>query len=75
MIREEKREKTLRGIFDFYSRQQILVGKKATFDEIKKELDHLNMGEFFRFCLDFGIPIKYHFAFRLYSYNLWPVLF
>ena len=58
MIREEKREKSLKGIFDFYSRQQILVGKNATFDDIKKELDHLNMGEFFRFCFDFAIPIK-----------------
>lgn len=56
--KDEKREKCLKGIFDFYSRQQMLVGKKATFDEIQRELNNMNMGEFLRFILDFGIPIK-----------------
>lgn len=53
----EKREKQLKGIFDFYCRQQMLVGKKPTFEEIEKEINNLNLGEFMRFCLDFSIPV------------------
>lgn len=34
------------------------MGRRATFDEIKREFDNMNMGEFFRFCLDFKIPQK-----------------
>lgn len=56
--KSEKREKQLKGIFDFYSRQQLMVGKKATFEEIQKVLDNMTLGEFVRFCLDFQVPIK-----------------
>lgn len=56
--KSEKREKALRGIFDFYCRQQLLVGRKATFEEIQKEFENMNMGEYVRFCLDFAIPLN-----------------
>lgn len=48
----------LKGIFDFYAKQQLLVGRRATFDEIKHEFEYMNMGEFFRFALDFKLPLK-----------------
>lgn len=35
----------------------MLVGKKPTFEEIEKEINNLNLGEFMRFCLDFSIPV------------------
>ncbi|CDW80261.1 UNKNOWN [Stylonychia lemnae] len=57
-LKDEKRDKVIRGIFDFYCRQQLLVGKKATFEEIQREFNNMNMGEFYRFCLDFKIPQK-----------------
>lgn len=46
---EERRAKGIQEIFDFYTRQQLMVGKKATFEQIEHELSNLNMGEFMRF--------------------------
>mmetsp|Transcript_12864 Transcript_12864/g.12766 ORF Transcript_12864/g.12766 Transcript_12864/m.12766 type:complete len:192 (+) Transcript_12864:508-1083(+) len=54
----EKREKCLKGIFDFYSRQQLLIGKKATFEEIESKINTLLIGEFLKFCLDFKVPLR-----------------
>ena len=54
--RKRGREKVLRGVFEFYCRQQVMVGRKATFEEIEKEYRSMNMGEYMRFCLDFGLP-------------------
>lgn len=36
----------------------MLVGKRATFDQIQNELSNMNMGEFIRFTLDFALPLK-----------------
>ena len=65
----EKRERVLKGIFNFYCRQQLLVGRKATFDEIKREFDNMNMGEFFRFCLDFKLPQKKEKIIEIFKKN------
>ncbi len=35
----------------------MLVGKKPTFEEIEKEINNMNLGEFMRFCLDFQMPL------------------
>lgn len=35
----------------------MLLGKKATFEEIQRDLSVMNMAEFMRFCLDFRIPL------------------
>ena len=35
----------------------MLLGKKATFEEIQKDLTHMNVAEFMRFCIDFRIPL------------------
>lgn len=55
---EERRSRGIKEIFDFYTRQQLLIGRKATFEQIEHELSNLNMGEFMRFCKDFKIPVS-----------------
>jgi hypothetical protein len=35
-----------------------MKGRKMNFEEIKKEGDTMNQGEFFKFCVDFGIPLS-----------------
>jgi len=55
---EIKRAKGIKEIFDFYTRQHLMIGKKATFEQIEYELSNLNMGEFMKFCKDFKIPVS-----------------
>ncbi len=54
----EKREKGLKEIFEFYCRQQTMLGKKPTFEQLEKVLQHMNLAEFMSFCKDFRVPIK-----------------
>lgn len=37
-----------------YCRQHVMIGKNPTFEEIKKEVRNLNLGEFLKFAKDFG---------------------
>ena len=55
---EDRRNSGLKEIFDFYSRQHLMIGKRATFEQIEYELSNLNMGEFMKFCKDFYIPVS-----------------
>ncbi len=55
---EPAREKGLREIFAFYCRQQLLIGKKATFEQLESVLTNMNLGEFMKLCKDFAIPIS-----------------
>lgn len=55
---QERRDKGIKEIFDFYTRQHLMIGKKATFEQIEYELSNLNMGEFMKFCKDFNIPVS-----------------
>lgn len=55
---DEKRKRGIKEIFDFYTRQHLMIGKKATFDQIQYELSNMNMGEFMKFCKDFNIPVS-----------------
>jgi hypothetical protein len=55
---DEKRNRGIKEIFDFYTRQHLMIGKKATFDQIQYELSNMNMGEFMKFCKDFKIPVS-----------------
>lgn len=52
---EENSRVGLREIFKYYSRQQFLLGKNPTFEEILKNLEVLTIGKFRKFCKDFGI--------------------
>lgn len=55
---EDRRSRGLKEIFDFYTRQHMMIGRKATFEQIEYELSNLNMGEFMKFCKDFQIPLS-----------------
>ncbi len=43
--KEEKRMKSLRDIFDFYSKQQLNAGKAPTFDRIERQFSSINLGK------------------------------
>jgi hypothetical protein len=45
----------LHQIFQFYSKQQFLLGKAPTFDVIKSNKEVLTIGKFIRFCKDFRL--------------------
>ncbi|CAI2368309.1 unnamed protein product [Moneuplotes crassus] len=55
---EDRRKKAVKEIFDFYTRQHLMIGKKATFEEIQYEMSNMNMGEFLKFCKDFQFPVS-----------------
>ena len=55
---ENKRIKGLKEIFYFYTRTQMLLGRRPTFDDIINELNTMNMVEFMKFAKDFNIPIS-----------------
>ena len=48
----------LQEIFLIYCRQHVMLGKHPTFEDIKKEVRNLNLGEFIKFCTDFAIPLS-----------------
>lgn len=52
----KRTEEALKEIFNFYSRQHIMIGRKATFEEIQNEMAKINLGEFLKFCKEFSIP-------------------
>lgn len=54
---ESEREKGLKEIFYFYTRQQIMLGNNPTFEEIINEVHTLNIGEFMKFAKDFKVPL------------------
>jgi len=43
----------LHEIFSYYAKQQSMLGKTPTFDDILKNLETLTLGKFLRFCRDF----------------------
>ena len=53
--RTEKRLKALREMYNFYCKQHCKVGVYTTFDNIKKELDVLSLGEFSFIVRDFQL--------------------
>lgn len=58
LSKEEIRSHALKEIFYFYSRQHHRAGKTVTFDDISNKLDHMDMGEFMKFCVEFKILVK-----------------
>lgn len=47
--KERNQEKGIKEIFNFYARQHMMIGKKATFEMIEHNISVLNMGEFIAF--------------------------
>lgn len=54
----DNRENGLKEIFYFYTRTQMMLGKKPTFDDIINELNTMNLVEFMKFAKDFQIPLS-----------------
>ena len=52
---EDKCLAGLHQIFNYYSKQQFLLGKTPTFDTIKANVEMLTIGKFIKFCKDFKI--------------------
>ena len=55
--KSKKRIKALQEIFDFYSKQQLGVGKPETFDKIKRHFKSVNLGKFSVILKDFRMKI------------------
>jgi hypothetical protein len=57
---DEMRHMALKEIFYFYSRQHQYMRKelKGTFDSIRDKHEHLDLGEFMKFCIEFKIMVK-----------------
>jgi len=51
----EKINERLRDIFSFYCKQQMLIGKWATFEQLETMRNHMNLAEFMKLCKDFDI--------------------
>ena len=54
----DKSKEGLSEIFKHYSKQQFLIGKSPTFDNIQKNLEILTFGKFIKFSKDFKIVDK-----------------
>ncbi|TNV86586.1 hypothetical protein FGO68_gene4941 [Halteria grandinella] len=55
---QKVKEKGMKEIFNFYSKQHVMQGNKMTFDEIGKEGAKLAYGDYIKLCQDFQIPLK-----------------
>lgn len=56
-LKSDKIENSLKEIFYFYTKQHNLVGSKGLFSNIEKNMEHLTISEFGKFCMEFNIPI------------------
>ena len=52
-----KKIMSIQEIFNFYSSQHNSVGTNGLFADIEKNMEHLTSSEFYRFCVEFNIPI------------------
>lgn len=53
----KNRERVLKDIFDFYSRQQLQNQKSVTFEEMNKDFNSINPVKLVRFTIDFNIQV------------------
>lgn len=52
---EESAQSAISEIFSFYSKQQFLLGRFPTFEEINKNLEILTLSKYLMFCKDFEL--------------------
>lgn len=55
---KEVKNLNLQEIFLFYCRQHIMIGRHKTFDDIKKEVRNMSLGDFIKFTSDFSIQLS-----------------
>eukprot|EP00347_Sterkiella_histriomuscorum_P018047 403346992 len=64
---EEQKLQNLQEIFLIYCRQHVMTGKNPTFDDIKKEVRNLNLGEFIKFSKDFDFKLGKDVVMKVYK--------
>lgn len=69
LTKDEIRLNSLKEIFYFYSRQHVSLGKQSTFDSMKSKMDHLDLSEFSKFCVEFKILITKDKLVELFKKN------
>ena len=48
---------SIKEIFNFYSRQHNSIGAKLLFSDLEKNMEQIGSSEFYKFCVEFNIPI------------------
>ena len=48
---------SIKEIFNFYSRQHNSIGAKLLFSDLEKNMEQIGSSEFYKFCIEFNIPI------------------
>ena len=48
---------SIKEIFTFYSKQHNLIGAKLLFSDLAKNMEHIGSSEFYKFCVEFNIPL------------------
>ena len=48
---------SIKEIFNFYSRQHNSIGAKLLFSDLEKNMAQIGSSEFYKFCVEFNIPI------------------
>ena len=64
--------KSIKDIFSFYSRQHNSVGSNGLFADVEKNMVHLTSSEFYRFCMEFSIPITRQKSVEMYKKSIIP---
>jgi len=60
----------IREIFNFYCRQHNSVGSNGLFSDVEKNMEHLTSSEFYRFCVEFNIPITRKKSIDIYKKSI-----
>ncbi len=68
----EANSRGLHEIFEFYCKQQRMIGGKPTFDDLSTALSHMTLGEFCKFCKDFVLPVSAEKAKALFARRAGP---
>ena len=48
---------SIKEIFTFYSKQHNSIGAKLLFSDLEKNMEQIGCSEFYKFCVEFSIPI------------------
>ena len=61
---------SIKEIFLFYSRQHNLIGSKSLFEDLEKKMEHLTSSDFYKFCVEYSIPITRQKSLEIYKKSL-----
>jgi hypothetical protein len=61
---------SIKEIFLFYSRQHNLIGSKSLFEDLEKKMEHLTSSDYYKFCVEYNIPITRQKSLEIYKKSL-----